>query len=470
MRKALALLVVLVLMPLVLASPAAQAQGQARIVTVRDAETEAVIRAIAHPLFREAGLDPAAIRITLLQASAINAFVTTGNRLFIHTGLIQQTESAGEFAGVVAHETGHIAGGHVSRLPEELRAAMIRQAAAMLLGGLAAAAAGGTRGGAEAGIGIAMAGQNLAMRELLAFTRAQEQAADQAAIGLLARAGWSPAGLARLLERLAEQEQMLASRQDPYVRTHPLSRDRLDFVRQEAARMGGADRPAPPGIEARYAMVRAKLDGFIDRPEATLRRHAATDQAAPARYARAIALHRSGRRAEAIALIDGLIRERPSDPYLQELKGQVLFESGQLRAALVPYAAAARLAPQEALIRMAHGRALIETGDAASLRLAVRELEAAVAQDRETAFAWRLLATARGRAGDGAGADLALAEEAMLLSDFTAARMLATRAAPRLPAGPSRLRAQDILEAARRENLSSEQRAAEEALRRRERR
>lgn len=455
-------------MPLAIASPAAQPAGQ-RVVTVRDAEAEALIRAVAHPLFQAAGLDPAAIRITLLQAWAINAFVTTGNRMFIHTGLIQQAEDVTEFAGVLAHETGHIAGGHVSRIPEELRAAMIRQAAAMLLGGLAAAAGGG-RGSAEAGIGIAMAGQNIAMRELLAFSRAQEQAADQAAIGLLSRAGWPPGGYARLLARLLDQENLQVSRQDPYLRSHPLSRDRLDFVREEAARLGGPEAP-PPGIAARYAIVRAKFDGFLDRPEITFRRYPATDTSAPARYARAIALHRTGRRAEAVAAIDALIRERPSDPYLHELKGQVLFEGSRVRESLPAYAAAARLAPHEALIRAAHGRALIEAGDPASLRRAVQELESAVTRDRELAFAWRLLATARGRLGDMAGADLALAEEAMLNSDFTGARILATRAEPRLPAGPSRQRAQDILEASRRDNLSPEMRAAEEeARRRRERR
>ncbi|MBR0674002.1 M48 family metalloprotease [Neoroseomonas soli] len=469
MRKALAVVVVLVLMPFVLASAAAQPGGQ-RVVTIRDAETEAVVRAVAHPLFRAAGLDPAAIRITLLQAWAINAFVTTGNRLFIHTGLIQQTESVAEFAGVLAHETGHIAGGHVSRIPEELRAAMLRQAAAMLLGGVAAAAAGG-RGGGELGIGIAMAGQHAALQDLLAYTRAQEQAADQAAVGLLARSGWSGAGLVRLLERILDQENLQASRQDPYLRTHPLSRDRLDFLREETARLGEQEQAVPAGLEARYAMVRAKLDGFLDRPELTFRRYPATDTGAPARYARAAALHRAGRRAEAVAVLDGLIRERPSDPYLHELKGQVLFEGGRVRESLASYGAASRLAPQEALIRAGHGRALIEAGDPASLRLAARELEQAVTLDRELAFAWRLLATARGRAEDRAGADLALAEEAMLLSDFTAARTLATRAEPRLPPGPPRQRARDILEASRRENLSPEMRAAEEeARRRRERR
>jgi len=455
-------------MPLALASPAAQPVGQ-RVVILRDAETESLIRAVAHPLFRAAGLDPAGLRITLLRAWAINAFVTTGNRMFIHSGLIQQTESVAEFAGVLAHETGHIAGGHVSRIPEELRAAAIRQAAALLLGGLAgaAAAATGGRGAAEAGLGVALAGQHAAMQDLLAFSRAQEQAADQAAIGLLERTGWSPAGLARLLERMQAQENLQHSRQDPYLSTHPLSRDRRDFVREQAARLGGGERAPPAGLEARYAMVRAKLDGFLDAPAITLRRY--PGDAAPARYARAIALVRSGRGAEGMALLEGLIRERPAEPWLHELKGQLLFEGGRVAEAVAAYAAAARLAPAEALIRTAHGQALIERGDAPALRLAARELAAATSLEREWAPAWRLLATARGRLGETAAADLALAEEAMLLSDFARARMLALRAEAGLAPGPNRLRARDILEAARRENLSPAQREAEEARRRRER-
>lgn len=432
------------------------------IVTIRDAETESLIRGIADPLFRAAGVDPALVRITLIQNRAINAFVTTGNRLFIHTGLIQQASGAAELVGVLAHETGHIAGGHLARLPEQMRAAMIRSIVAMLLGGAAAAASG--RGDAAAA--IALGGQAMAMQEFYAFSRQQEQAADQAAITLLERNGWSPRGLERLLERMQEQELLSVARQDPYLRTHPLSRDRLEFVRDQLARSRYADAPLPPAIERSFAMVRAKLDGFLESGSVVWRRYPESDRSAPARYARAIQYFRSGRIGEAAAMLDELIREQPANPWLHEMKGQVLFEGGRPREAIPAYREAVRLAPAQALIRTAYGRALMETGDPALLRQAIEELEASLRLERDSAFTWRQLGLARGRAGQTALADLALAEEAILNGDYPAARMLARRAEQALPPGPARLRAADLRQAARRDNMTREERELEDRMRR----
>ncbi|GAA0599960.1 M48 family metalloprotease [Craurococcus roseus] len=470
MRNAFALVLALWVM-LATSTPfsAARAQGGAgALVTVRDAETEGLLRAIAHPLFRVAGVDPALVRMTLIQARPINAFVTTGNRLFINTGLIQQSAGAGDLAGVLAHETGHIAGGHVARLPEEMRNAMLRSLAGMLLGG-AAAAAGGGGGAAAAGM---LGGQAMAQGELFAFSRAQEQAADQAGMTFLDRLGWSGSGLRRLLLRMQEQEMLTVGRQDPYLRTHPLSRDRLEFVTDWVERAGAArgDAGLPAGLEAAFLMVRAKLDGFIDPPLSTWRRYGENDGSAPARYARAIAQHRSGRADAALGLLDGLVREQPSNPWLRELQGQVLFEAGRVAEAVGPLREAARLAPGEALVRLALGRALMEAGDPALLRAAAAELEASLRIERENAFAWRQLAVAQGRLGLAAQADLALAEEAMLVGDFPAVRTLAQRAEAALPPGPLRLRAADLRHAAQRDNMTREQREQErEAMRRRPR-
>ena len=387
--------------------------------------------------------------MTLIQNRAINAFVSTGNRLFVHTGLIQQSSSASELIGVLAHETGHIAGGHLARLPEEMRNAMLRSIGAMLLGG-AAAAATGQSGALAAGM---LGGQASAMGEFYAFTRSQEQAADQAGVTYLDRLGWSARGLERLLERLLEQELLAVGRQDPYFRTHPLSRDRLEFIREHLSRSSATDAALPPDLEAAFAMVRAKLDGFIDSPTLTWRRYPESDRSAPARYARAVAQFRSGRINEAVALVDGLIAEQPASPWLHELRGQILFEGHRLADSLAPYAAAARLAPEEGLIRLGYARVLIELGQPAQLRLALVELDASLRTERESPFVWRQIATARGRLGDMALADLALAEEAMLLGDPRAARTLASRAEAALPPGPLRLRAQDLKNAAQPENL-----------------
>jgi predicted Zn-dependent protease len=270
------------------------------------------------------------------------------------------------------------------------------------------------------------------MGELYAFSRAQEQAADQAGMTFLDRLGWSGRGLQRLLGRMQEQEMLAVGRQDPYFRTHPLSRDRLNFVTDWVGRGRiRADAPFPPDLDAAFRMVRAKLDGFIDAPLTTWRRHPESDASAPARYARAVAQHRSGRPDAALGLLGGLVREQPANPWLRELQGQVLFEAGRVSEAVGPLREAARLAPGEPLVRLALGRALLEAGDPALLPAA--------------------------------------AEEAMLVADFPGARMLARRAEEALPPGPLRLRAADLRHAAQRDNMTREQREQEKEMRRRPR-
>ncbi|NKC32999.1 M48 family metalloprotease [Falsiroseomonas selenitidurans] len=450
--KLVVILVVLAFLVALVAPGRAVAQSAPqRIVTIRDAETENLVRRLSHPLFRTAGVDPGLVRITLIQNRAINAFVSTGNRLFIHTGLIQQSGTVRELVGVLAHETGHIAGGHLARLPEEMRAAMLRSVAAMLLGGVAAAAS-GQSGALAAGM---LGGQASAMGEFYAFTRSQEQSADQAAVTYLDRLGWSSRGMEALLEKLLDQELLVVGRQDPYFRTHPLSRDRLEFAREHIARSRFADAPMPPGFDSAFAMVRAKLDGFIDAPASTWRRYPPSDTSAPARYARTIAQFRSGRIPLAVQMIDGLLAEDPNSPWLNELKGQILFEGHRPAEALAPYARASRLAPDEPLIRLSYARVLIELGQPAQLRQAVAELEATLARERESPFVWRQMAIAQGRLGNLPQADLALAEEALLLGNARTARLLARRAEEALPAGPQRLRAQDLRNAAAPENLPS---------------
>lgn len=439
--------------------------GRGPVSIIRDAETESLIRALLDPLLAAAGVDRRLVELTLIQDRAINAFVAQGNRLFIHTGLIQSAESGGELAGVIAHEVGHISGGHLARLPEEMRLAMLRSVAAMLLG----AGAGVAARSSDAAMGLMLGGQASAMGSLYAFTRTQEQAADQAGMVLLERLGWSGAGLERLLRRLLDQELLAVGRQDPYFRTHPLSRDRLDFVREEMARGRARGEGLPPALEARFAMVRAKLNGFVDAPAASWRRYL-NDDTAPGRYARAIAQYRSGRTDAALELLEPAIREQPANPYLLEFKGQVLFEGGRPAEAVAPLAAALRLAPNEPLIRAAYGRALMEGGgDTASLRRAAAELLAAARADRDNGFAWGQLATAYARLDDIPNAELALAEQAMAEGDTAEARFRAARAEKGLPPGPARLRAADLRNATRRDNLTSDERKAEDELRRRDR-
>lgn len=435
MRK----LLIAILIAVVAAGPA----WAQRLVVIRDAETEAMLRALTAPLFRVAGLDRSLVRLVILQDRAINAFVTSGNRMVIHTGLITSISSANELAGVLAHETGHVSGAHIARLPEEYEKAMATAILGMVLGGAAAAA--GAGGG---GVGVAVLGQSLAARQFFAFTRAQENQADQAALTFLDRVGWSARGLAQLFQQLESQELLPPDLQDPYMRTHPLTRERIDAVNEGMARSRYTNAPMPANLEHQFQMARAKLAAFTEDGRSAQRRFDGRDDG-PAKYARAILAWRGGRLDEGLRGIDQLIAGDRANPFLFEMKGQMLFEAGRVREALEPYREAARLAPGEAQIRLAYGRALVESNEAPRLRQAQAEVEASLAIERDNALAWRQMGLIWTRLGNEGQAALALAEESRLRGDWQQARRSAARAEALLPAGPARLQAQDIANEAR---------------------
>lgn len=419
-----------------------------RVVLIRDAETEALLNGFATQLFRVAGLDPRRVRIMLVRDRAINAFVTSGNRMFINTGLLQQADTADEVAGPMAHETAHVAHGDISRLPEQAQNAMLQ----MLGGLLIAAGAGAASGDPGIAMGGMLGGMSMAERRFMSFSRSQEENADDSGLRYLDRLGWPANGLLALFTRLSQQEALVINRRDPFLITHPLTPERMEFVRTHIEAERGRALHLPAGTEARFQMVKAKLIGFLDAATTIDRLYPRQDLSAPARYARAVAAHRFGHSPEAIGILDGLIAEQPANPWLRELKAQILFESGKPIAALEPYREAVRLVPDQPLIRQSMAQAMIETGDKPLLRQAIEQLESAQRQDREDDTTWHFLGIAYGKLGDVAHANLALAEEAMLANDIPTARRFARQAAEGLPPGPARLRALDISNAVKKEN------------------
>ncbi len=431
----------LLLAGLLAATPAVAERKPLRL--IRDAEIEHAIRLYTTPVFQAAGLDPAAIHVYLVEDKGINAFVAGGTNLFINTGLFLEAEDAGELIGVVAHETGHIAGGHLIRTRKALSDARGAALLATLLGVAVAVV-----GGGEAGVAIAASGTGVAERALLGYSRAQESTADQAALRYLDAAGLSARGLLTFLDRLADQELLSPTRQDPYLATHPLTRDRVELVRNFVANSPLADAPTPPEFEVLFDRIRAKLAGFIEPTQSALRRFPADDISVPARYGRAIALHRTSDLAGALALLDGLLAESPGDPFFHELKGQVLYESGRVAEAVPDYEAAVAALPDEPLLRVGLAQALLESGDATRLDAAVEHLEAALRGDRDFSATWRLVGEAYGRQGREPEAALAAAENALLLGRREDARHFAERALKGLAAGtPAALQAQDIVAA-----------------------
>ena len=420
--------------------------GAQRLSFIRDAEIENTIRTYAAPLFQAAGLEPSDVRIYLVNDRSLNAFVAGGQRLFINTGLIMRSKHAGQVIGVIAHETGHIAGGHLSRPQAAMANSTAQSILALVLG---AAAAIGT-GRSDVGGAIIAGGQSMGMRSFLQYSRTQESAADQAALRFLDATGQSSRGLLEFMELLGAQDLLSADRQDPYLRTHPLSRERVDAVQAHLSRSPNRDKAQPARIQELHRRMLAKLYAFLEPVPRTLRRYADSDTGLAARYARAIAYYRKPDLGKALPLIDGLIAERPEDPYFHELKGQMLFENGRAAEALKPYETAVRLLPRSPLLRRGLAQVQLELGDPALIEPAIRNLRAAVQRDAEAPFTWRQLAIAYGRRGDMGMSAVALAEEALLKGDARQARYHAGKAGKLLPRGSiGWLQAQDILQAAK---------------------
>jgi predicted Zn-dependent protease len=408
---------------------------------LRDAETEALLRDMARPLVLAAGMQPENVRIVLIHDNEINAFVAGGQIIYIHSGLFTAAENANEVQGVIAHELGHIEGGHVIRMNDGVQQATGIMIASMLLGALAMAA-----GAGEAGMAAVAAGQQAAIGRFLAFSRIQENSADQAGVRYLSRAGISGRGSLAFFRRLQNLEFRLNIPQDNgYARTHPLTGERI--ARLEASYEGDPawGRATDPALEERFQRVRAKLMGYVEDPRRVLQRFPESDRSIPARYARAYAYHKSAHPEQSMAEVEGLLAARPHDPYFLELKGQVLLESGHPGEALAALREAVSVEPNQPLIAGLLGHALISTEDPANFEEAKRVLRTAVARDNDNPFAWYQLGIVYDREGDEARAALATAERYNLQGQPQLALPNAERAMMGLAVQtPDWIRAQDI--------------------------
>jgi predicted Zn-dependent protease len=418
---------------------------------IRDAEIENYLHELAAPVYRAADIDPNSITIVIVQSSVINAFVAEGMNEFFYTGLLQLTDSPEQMIGVMAHETGHIAGGHLIRGKEEMRNASAEAILGMILAVAAGAASG--NGGLAAG-GLA-GGTQMAERSYLTFSRAVEGSADAAGMSFLDRAGISVRGMLEFFNKLAGQEMLPASRQDEYVQTHPLTQDRIEAVQLHLDNSPLKDAKLPQKFYEMHERMKAKLQGYL-QPETALLRITDTDPRITARYARAIALYRTGQTDRAVTLTDGLITQEPANPFFYELKAQIQFENGRVDESIANYKRANELLPDSALLRQAYGHALLEGAnqgkDQTRLDLAIQQLLESNRLEDRTPMTWRFLAAAWGHKAEISGdpqydamATYALAEESAAEGKDKAAGQLADRAMKGLHKGSVYwLRAQDI--------------------------
>ena len=413
---------------------------------IRDAEIEQLLRDYTQPILRAAGLAQQNVQVTIINDRTFNAFVMDGRRIFINAGALIDAKVPNEVIGVLAHETGHMAGGHLSRLRQQLANAQAASIIAMILG-LGGAVAASRSGGAAGNPAAAILGpQESIRRSLLSYQRAQEEQADRGGVKFLAATGQSAKGMYDTFKRLSDQILFAAHNADPYMQSHPMPAERVAALEILAKNSPNWDKKDSPELQLRHDMMRAKLTGFLDRGDTVARRYPPSDTSLPARYARAIATYRHADLRAAISQIDGLIQAQPNNPYFYELKGQALLEGGKPAEAIAPLQHAIKLAPQPALIQVLLAQALNASSAPKSADEAVTLLRTALAQEPESVDGYLQLAMAYGRKGDLAQADLASALAAFMRGDQPTARQLAARAKTRFPIGsPGWVKADDIV-------------------------
>ena len=429
-----------------LASVPARAQGGG-LPVIRDAEIEQLLRDYSSPILKAAGLGQRNIRVVIINDRSFNAFVIDAKRIFVNAGALMDAETPNQIIGVMAHETGHISGGHLSKLRSELANAQTAMILSMLLGVGAMAAAATSRNGAVGGNpAVGMIGaQGVIERSLLAYARQQEEQADRAGLGFLKATGQSPKGMYDTFKRFADQMLFSAGRADPYLQSHPMPTERLAALSEIAKNDPNWNKKDAPELQARHDLMRAKLFGFMERPDTLLRRYPPSDTSLAARYARAVSTYRHADLRLALGQMDALIQAQPNNPYFYELKGQALVEAGRAQEAIALLRHAISIAPDPTLMRVLLGQALVATNTPGLQDEAVATLRHALATDSDLPDAYDQLAMAYGRKNDLADADLASAEAALARGQLPVARQLASRAKGRFPIGsPGWVKADDI--------------------------
>ena len=438
---------------LVAAPQVALAQEQ-RLAILRDTETEQLLREYTKPILRVAGLEKQNIQVTIINEPVFNAFVADGRRIFVNSGALMQSETPNQIIGVLAHETGHLAGGHLARLREQLATAQTQMIIAMLLGA-GALAAGAKSGIASGGTGLADAGaatltgsQNMIMRSLLSYQRQQEESADRAGVKFLTATGQSAKGMYDTFKRFTNDSLFSARGADPYYMSHPMPAERVAALEEIARTSPYWDKKDDPALQLRHDMIRAKISGFLERPDTVYRRYALSNTSLPARYAHAISTYLHGDLNNALTQIDSLIQTQPNNPYFYELRGQALTDGGRPTEAVPALRKAVALSNNAPLIEILLGQALVASDNKAYTEEAINILRNAMARETEQPIGYTQLAMAFARKGDLAEADLASAQAAFLRGDNKTAKDLASRAKTRFAVGtPGWVKADDIVSA-----------------------
>lgn len=423
------------------------AQAQGGVPIVRDAEIEALVREYARPILQAAGLR-SGVDIILVNDRSFNAFVA-GRRIFINTGALMSAETPNEVIGVLAHEAGHLAGGHQERLREQLARAQTMAIVGTLLGvgAIAAGAATDNREIGQAGMGVAAGGQELARRGLLGYQRTEETTADRSAVKYLDATGQSSKGMIKTFQRFQSSLALSGARVDPYQVSHPMPRDRIANLQVLAESSPYYEKTDPEGLQRRHDMMRVKIAVFMQDQAGMARLSRKGIDPLAKQYGEALGAYLRGNPRAAVSKIDALIKAQPNNPYFTELRGDALMKANRPKEAAEAYSRAVKLDPaRSGILQISLGQALLAKGDPASLEKAVGTLRQGLERDKENAAGYQYLSQAYGQLGNIGEAELAIADQNFYRGNYLDAKIFAARAQQKLKRGsPGWVRAQDII-------------------------
>ena len=408
---------------------------------IRDAEIENFLEEISHPIFSEANLNLNSVDIYIFNDKSINAFVACGQKIFVNTGLIQSFETPSMLRGVMAHETGHIAGGHLDRSDEALERAQTPMIVGLLLGIGAAIA-----GDGDAAQALLLGSQQIAQGMVAKYSRSQESAADQAAIKYLEGIKKSSNGMLEVLYKFANQEALSSNRQSVRVRSHPISRDRIRSLEQKVNKSQFINERDNEKILFQYKMIQAKLDGFLNNPNDVIRKAKKDSSLIFNKYSLAVAYYRKALLKESLSALNEMINQYPNNPWFYELKGQVLYESGKIRESIIPYRKSLSISPNEPLLMVALATALNALENKSNAIEAISLLKKSLMHDQKNTQTWFQLAISYSRINDIGNAELASAERHFLTGNVKMASFHAKKSLKyNKNSSISKLRAQDIV-------------------------
>lgn len=404
---------------------------------ISDDESETLVQHIVKPIFGAAGITFNPHKILIANDSTLNAFVSDGNYLVIHSGTLMNADNVNELNGILAHEAGHIAGGHIVRQKIRIGQAQIASVASLIAAGAAAAAS----GNAEAALAVMLGSQSSLLNSMTAYQMQEERSADESAVKYLKQLNQSAFGLKNFMQKSARANRLNGYQDFPYFRTHPLNSERIAFFTQAAENSSGA---VTSPFDTEFKMVKAKLSAFLLPTERGFKLYPLSDKSEPAQYARAILYYRQNNLPQALKNIDSLIAKQPENPFFYELKGQFLFEKGKLPEALTAYKKALTLRPNSAEIMFGFAQTALEAPhNLEELKQIIATLNRSVLK-KEKADTWVLLARAYNEAGRKADALYASARFNMMLENYAIAEKQIAQAEKNNPSPELKLKLADL--------------------------